>query len=78
VVRRRGVVEQEKTKLGEGEKKSGGQNCSSSDLIYCNQNMAAIAFAWIEWIIMTVALVSVILIGSAALRRGDRLSSGLV
>lgn len=56
----------------------GGQNCSSSDLIYCNQNMAAIAFAWIEWIIMTVALVSVILIGSAALRRGDRLSSGLV
>jgi hypothetical protein len=39
---------------------------------------AAIAFAWIEWIIITIILIVVGIIGSMALRRGDRLSAGLV
>jgi len=56
----------------------GGQNCSNSGLIYCSQNMAAIAFGWIEFIIITVAFVVVVLLGTAALRRGDRLSGGLI
>lgn len=27
----------------------GGYVCSHTDLTYCNQNVAAEAFAWIEW-----------------------------
>jgi Sec-independent protein translocase protein TatA len=40
--------------------------------------MAAEAFAWIEFILITVALVVVILIGTSRLRSGDRLSGGLI
>ena len=56
----------------------GGVDCSSSDLVYCNQNMAAEAFAWIEWILITITFVLVAVIGVGAVRRGDRLSGGLV
>lgn len=55
----------------------GGQNCSNSSLVYCNQNMAAEAFAWICWIIITIATALVILIGVAAIRRGDGLNRSL-
>ena len=39
--------------------------------------MAAEAFAWIEWIIITVATVFILLIGGAAIRRGDGLTGSL-
>jgi hypothetical protein len=56
----------------------GGQRCSHSNLTYCSQLVAAEAFGWIEWILITITFVFVIILGSAALRRGDRLSAGLV
>lgn len=52
----------------------GGKRCSHSDLLYCNQNVAAQAFAWIEWITVTVAFIVVIILGARAIRRGDRVS----
>ncbi|ORY31397.1 hypothetical protein BCR39DRAFT_571331 [Naematelia encephala] len=56
----------------------GGQRCSHSDLTYCSQLVAAEAFGWIEWILLTIAFIFVILLGVGAIRRGDRLSAGLV
>jgi hypothetical protein len=56
----------------------GGQRCSHSSLTYCSQLVAAEAFGWIEVILISVVFVFVLVIGSAALRRGDRLSAGLV
>lgn len=56
----------------------GGEVCSHSDLIHCNQIVAAEAFAWINFIIITIAFVLVVLLGVGAMRRGDRLSAGLV
>ncbi|GFZ45366.1 hypothetical protein JCM24511_03092 [Saitozyma sp. JCM 24511] len=56
----------------------GGQRCSHSSLTYCSQLVAAEAFGWIEVILISVIFVLVLVIGSAALRRGDRLSAGLV
>jgi len=55
-----------------------GHNCSSNGLIHCNQIVAAEAFAWITWILMTLAFVVVVLLGAGAVRRGDTLSNGLV
>jgi hypothetical protein len=55
-----------------------GRNCSSSGLIHCNQLVAAEAFAWITWILMTLAFVVIVLLGVGAVRRGDTLSNGLV
>jgi hypothetical protein len=55
----------------------GGQRCSQSTLTYCNQLVAAEAFGWIEWILMSVVLILVVVLGSAALRRGDRLTGPL-
>ncbi|KAJ9127192.1 hypothetical protein QFC24_001429 [Naganishia onofrii] len=48
----------------------GGYVCSHSDLVYCNQNVAAEAFAWIEWIIITVIFIMTILLGYRAMRGG--------
>ncbi|WVN89211.1 uncharacterized protein L203_104429 [Cryptococcus depauperatus CBS 7841] len=55
----------------------GGQRCSGSTLSYCSHHLAAEAFAWIEWILMTIALVFILLIAGGAIRRGDRLSAEL-
>jgi hypothetical protein len=55
-----------------------GRNCGGSNLIHCNQLVATEAFAWITWILMTIAFVVVVLLGTRAIRRGDGLSNGLV
>jgi hypothetical protein len=55
-----------------------GRNCGGSGLIHCNQLVATEAFAWITWILMTLAFVAVALLGVGAVRKGDTLSSGLV
>ena len=55
-----------------------GRNCGGSDLIHCNQLVATEAFAWITWILMTLAFVVIALLGMGAVRRGDTLSNGLV
>lgn len=56
----------------------GGLSCGLTNLAYCGQLNAAIGFAWIEWIVITVLFVFILVLGSSALRRGDRLSAGLV
>jgi hypothetical protein len=56
----------------------GGLSCGLTNLAYCGQLNAAIAFAWIEWIIITILFIGIALLGTSALRRGDRLSAGLV
>ncbi|ORX40223.1 hypothetical protein BD324DRAFT_616956 [Kockovaella imperatae] len=59
---------------------SGGVYCGVPGEIghyHCHQLLAAEAFAWITWILMTFALIVVILLGSRALRSGNRLSGGL-
>jgi len=56
----------------------GGKRCDQSSLIYCNQLVAAEAFSWITWILFTVAFILVIVLGASSLRRGDRLSGGLI
>ncbi|WVQ80583.1 hypothetical protein IAT38_002688 [Cryptococcus sp. DSM 104549] len=55
----------------------GGQRCGVSTLTYCSQLVAAEAFAWIEWILISIVFIFVLLISGAALRRGDRLSGEL-
>ncbi|KAI0319940.1 hypothetical protein OF83DRAFT_1107489 [Amylostereum chailletii] len=50
----------------------GGLNCSAhGQPAYCNQLNALEAFAWVEWVIVTVFLVIVLLLGIRSLRRGD-------
>ncbi|AAW42957.1 expressed protein [Cryptococcus deneoformans JEC21] len=55
----------------------GGMRCSVSDVAHCSSLVAAEAFAWIEWIIMTIFFIFLLTIAGAALRRGDRLSAEL-
>ncbi|WVR06244.1 hypothetical protein IAU60_003274 [Kwoniella sp. DSM 27419] len=55
----------------------GGQRCGSSDLTYCSQLVAAEAFGWIEWILISIMFIFIILISVGAIRRGDRLSGEL-
>jgi len=51
----------------------GGVNCSNIDyyLPYCNHLVAEEAFAWIEFILVTFALIIVIISGRRAVLRGD-------
>lgn len=56
----------------------GGLACNTTSLAYCSQLNASIAFAWIEFILITVLLVVILLLGTSALRRGDRLSSSVI
>ncbi|TYJ57409.1 hypothetical protein B9479_001949 [Cryptococcus floricola] len=56
----------------------GGARCSHSSLTYCSQLVAAEAFAWIEWILLSVLFIFLLLIAVMALRRGDSLGGGLV
>ncbi|KAK4683522.1 hypothetical protein P7C73_g6728, partial [Tremellales sp. Uapishka_1] len=56
----------------------GGQRCSHSTLTYCSQLVAAEAFGWIEWILITLMLIFVLFLGGRAVRKGDSVTSGLV
>ncbi|RXK41659.1 hypothetical protein M231_01159 [Tremella mesenterica] len=56
----------------------GGRRCSAHPITYCHQLLAAEAFGWIEWIILTIAFIFLILIGFSSMRRGDRVSGGLI
>ncbi|RSH79358.1 uncharacterized protein EHS24_001400 [Apiotrichum porosum] len=47
-------------------------------LVYCSQLSAAEAFGWMSFIVVTVMLVFILLLGGVALRGGQRLSDGLV
>ncbi|KZO89542.1 hypothetical protein CALVIDRAFT_47877 [Calocera viscosa TUFC12733] len=51
----------------------GGVNCANLDyaLPYCNQLVAQEAFAWIEFILFTFALIMVVVSGRRAVLRGD-------
>ncbi|KAG7095708.1 hypothetical protein E1B28_006422 [Marasmius oreades] len=56
----------------------GGLNCNNpSGFAYCGQLNALEAFAWIEWILTTIALVVVILRAITAARRGDGIRGSL-
>ncbi len=52
----------------------GGLDCSNTFYAHCGQLNAAEAFAWINWIIVTVAFVIVILLGTRSLRSGNKMS----
>ncbi|KAJ7683138.1 hypothetical protein B0H17DRAFT_1074662 [Mycena rosella] len=57
----------------------GGLNCRTQDVfVYCNQLNALEAFAWLEWILVTFAILVVIVRGIQATRRGDGYRGGLV
>ncbi|ESK93215.1 hypothetical protein Moror_14628 [Moniliophthora roreri MCA 2997] len=57
----------------------GGLNCSTqSNIAYCGQLNALEAFAWIEWVLATLALITVIIRGVSASRRGDGYRGSLV
>jgi len=55
----------------------GSINCGSSHLVYCHQNQAAQAFAWIEWILLTVAFAFVVVLATRSIRSGDKMSGPL-
>ncbi|KAF7293891.1 hypothetical protein HMN09_01185200 [Mycena chlorophos] len=57
----------------------GGLNCKLQDaFVYCNQLNALEAFAWLEWIMVTFAIIVVLIRGISAARRGDGYRGGLV
>ncbi|KAF7319674.1 hypothetical protein MKEN_00748600 [Mycena kentingensis (nom. inval.)] len=57
----------------------GGLNCKTQDVFaYCNQLNALEAFAWIEWLLVTFAIIVVLIRGISAARRGDGYRGGLV
>ncbi|KAJ7494365.1 hypothetical protein B0H11DRAFT_2156159 [Mycena galericulata] len=50
----------------------GGLNCKTQDAyVYCNQLNALEGFAWVEWLLVTFAIIVVLIRGIAAARRGD-------
>lgn len=56
----------------------GGLSCGLTVWAYCGQLNASIAFAWIEFIVISILMAMILFIGSSALRKGDRLSAPLV
>ncbi|KAJ8508626.1 hypothetical protein ONZ45_g9121 [Pleurotus djamor] len=56
----------------------GGINCSNTAVNYCAQLNALLGFAWVEWILVTLAIVVVIIRGVSAARRGDGYRGPLV
>jgi len=57
----------------------GGLNCSTQTIfVYCGQLNALMAFAWIIWVLITLALIVVIIRGITTARRGDGYRGGLV
>ncbi|KAJ7119002.1 hypothetical protein C8R44DRAFT_832175 [Mycena epipterygia] len=57
----------------------GGLNCQTQDAyVYCNQLNALEGFAWVEWLLITFAIIVVLVRGIAAARRGDGYRGSLV
>ncbi|KAF7324451.1 Aldehyde dehydrogenase [Mycena sanguinolenta] len=57
----------------------GGLNCNHEDAyVYCNQLNALEGFAWVEWVLVTFALIIVLIRGVSAARRGDGYRGSLV
>jgi uncharacterized membrane protein len=57
----------------------GGLNCKTQDAyIYCNQLNALEGFAWVEWLLVTFAIIIVLWRGIKAARRGDGYMGSLV
>ncbi|KAJ7842193.1 hypothetical protein B0H14DRAFT_2724610 [Mycena olivaceomarginata] len=57
----------------------GGLNCKLQDaFVYCNHLNALEAFAWIEWLLVTFAIIVVIIRGVTSSRRGDGYRGHLV
>jgi len=58
----------------------GGINCSSIkfSVVYCNQLNALEGFAWATWILVTFALITVMVVGIASVRRGNGARGQLV
>ena len=57
----------------------GGLNCSTQRIfVYCGQLNALEAFAWIIWIIVTIAFFVVLVRGIISARRGDGYRGSLV
>ncbi|KAJ6500758.1 hypothetical protein C8R45DRAFT_863532 [Mycena sanguinolenta] len=57
----------------------GGLNCNHEDVyVYCNQLNALEGFAWVEWVLVTFAVIVVLFRGVAAARRGDGYRGSLV
>ncbi|KAJ7778807.1 hypothetical protein DFH07DRAFT_796059 [Mycena maculata] len=57
----------------------GGLNCKTQDVyVYCNQLNALEGFAWLEWLLVTFAIVVVLVRGISAARRGDGYGGSLV
>ncbi|EIM83193.1 uncharacterized protein STEHIDRAFT_83172 [Stereum hirsutum FP-91666 SS1] len=56
----------------------GGLECGFDGDDLCNTLNALEAFAWIEWILMTFALVIITILGVRAIRRGDGYRGRLV
>jgi len=57
----------------------GGINCSTTrNVVYCDQLNAAEGFAWVEWLLTTIAFAMVVICGIRALRRGDGARGSLV
>ncbi|KAJ7290133.1 hypothetical protein C8J57DRAFT_1275212 [Mycena rebaudengoi] len=57
----------------------GGLNCETQDVfVYCNQLNALEGFAWIEWLLVTFAIIVVFVRAIASSRRGDGLQGSLI
>ncbi|KAF5352747.1 hypothetical protein D9756_006247 [Leucocoprinus leucothites] len=57
----------------------GGLNCSTDNVFkYCGQINALIAFGWMNWILLSLALLATLLLGIRAVRRGDGYRGSLV
>jgi hypothetical protein len=67
------------TAAGVTEMLGGGLNCKTQDFfVYCNQLNALEGFAWLEWLLVTFAIIVVLVRGIAASRRGDGYRGALV
>lgn len=55
----------------------GGVNCSNSSYEFCNSLEALIAFGFIGWVILTLMLVAVGVIGGGAFKGGRSVKEGL-
>ncbi|CDZ97870.1 Marvel domain [Phaffia rhodozyma] len=56
----------------------GGLNCNEFDGAHCGQLNALEGFAWVNWILMTVATAVAVALLVRSVRRGDRFTGALV
>ncbi|KAG7571536.1 hypothetical protein FFLO_00552 [Filobasidium floriforme] len=54
-----------------------GPGRCGGDISHCTQNVAAEAFAWMNWILLTFAFIAVVLLGVRSMRKGERISGPL-